>query len=138
MFVRRFERDGAPESCADATCGPFRLRAVNLGSWKLHKEECTSISAPPEAHFPRKPMSAIKIETTIDEATARAIPGLRPLLGKRVELIARRTDQPDVPTPKHTLDELLGARLTPASGVGPISLADMERAIEKGAVGAGD
>ena len=33
-------------------------------------------------------MNAIKIDTMISEAIARAIPALRPLLGKHVELIA--------------------------------------------------
>jgi hypothetical protein len=37
-----------------------------------------------------------------------------------------------------TLDELLAARLTPPLGVGPVSLEDMEKAIEKGATRAID
>jgi len=37
-------------------------------------------------------MNAIKVETTVDEATARPIPALRPLLGKRVEIIALQTE----------------------------------------------
>jgi hypothetical protein len=32
-----------------------------------------------------------------------------------------------------TVDELLDARLTPPPGVGPVTLADIERAIEEGA-----
>jgi hypothetical protein len=83
-------------------------------------------------------MHAIKIATTVDEATAQAIPALRPLLGKRVELIALQseTEGPSPDEPKLTVDELLAARLTPPSGVGPISLGDMEEAIKKGATGA--
>jgi hypothetical protein len=85
------------------------------------------------------PMNAIKVQTTVDEATARAIPALRPLLGKRVELIALQTEGEVAQAPKRlTLDELLAARLTPPSGVGPVSLEDMERAIEKGATRASD
>jgi hypothetical protein len=34
-------------------------------------------------------MNAIRVGTTIDEAVARAIPALRPLLGKRVGLYSR-------------------------------------------------
>ena len=34
-----------------------------------------------------------------------------------------------------TVDELLAARLTPPPGVGPVSLDDIERAIELGATG---
>jgi hypothetical protein len=84
-------------------------------------------------------MNAIKVETTVDEATARAIPALRPLLGKRVELIALQTEGDVAVAPKRlTLDELLAARLTPPPGVGPVTLEDMERGIEKGATRAGD
>jgi hypothetical protein len=85
-------------------------------------------------------MNAIKVETTVDEATARAIPALRPLLGQRVELIALQTggEPAQVTQRKLTLDDLLAARLKPRPGVGPVSLEDMEKAIEKGATGAGD
>lgn len=84
-------------------------------------------------------MNAIKVETTVDEATARAIPALRPLLGRRVELIALHTEGEAAQAPKRlTLDELLAARLTPPPGVGPVTLEDMEKAIEKGATGARD
>lgn len=84
-------------------------------------------------------MNAIKVETTVDEATARAIPALRPLLGRRVELIALQTEGEAAQAPKRlTLDELLAARLTPPPGVGPVTLEDMEKAIEKGATGARD
>lgn len=85
-------------------------------------------------------MHAIKAETTVDEATATAIPALRPLLGKHVEIIALQTDGglTETPTRKFTPAEFFAARLTPPSGVGPISLEDMESAIEKGAVGAID
>ncbi len=85
-------------------------------------------------------MNAIKFETTVDEATATAIPALRPLLGKRVELIALQTEGEPTEAPKRklTVDELIAARLTPPPGVGPISLEDMEKAIEKGASGAID
>ena len=37
-----------------------------------------------------------------------------------------------------SVDELLAAKLTPPPGVGRVSLADMERAIEEGAGGRGD
>ena len=43
-------------------------------------------------------MNAIKVDTTIDEAVARAIPALRPLLGKHVELIA--LDAAPIPAPE--------------------------------------
>jgi hypothetical protein len=78
-------------------------------------------------------MNAIRIDTTIDEAVVRAIPALRPLLGKHVELIAL-----DVAPPlerKLTVDEFLDARIEVPAGVGAISLEDMERAIAEGALG---
>lgn len=80
-------------------------------------------------------MKAIKIDTTIDEAVARALPALRPLLGKRVELIA--LDAASAPGSDRTLtaDELLASRIKLPPGIGPLSLEDMERAIAEGALG---
>jgi hypothetical protein len=36
-----------------------------------------------------------------------------------------------------TIDDLLASRLTPPAGVGPVTLADMEKAITEGAMGRG-
>ena len=36
-----------------------------------------------------------------------------------------------------TVDDLLASRLTPPAGVGPVTLADMEKAIAEGAMGRG-
>lgn len=80
-------------------------------------------------------MNAIRIDTTIDEAVASAIPALRPLLGRRVELIALDSPMPRDHERELTVDEFLAARIRPPSGVGPISLEDMERAIADGALG---
>ena len=80
-------------------------------------------------------MNAIKIDATIDEAIARAVPAFRPLLGRRVELIALDAAPAPAPRPKLTVDELLAARVELPPGVGPISLEDMERAIAEGALG---
>jgi hypothetical protein len=80
-------------------------------------------------------MPAIRLQATIDEAVASAIPGLRPLLGRKVELIARQTEREESVEATLTLDELLAEPLTLPPGVGPVSLADMERAIEAGATG---
>jgi hypothetical protein len=87
---------------------------------------------------PEASMNAIKVETTVDEATARAIPALRPLLGKRVELIALQSEVDPTPRRKHTLDDLLAGRLSPPPGIGPVSIEDMEKAIETGATSAGN
>ena len=78
-------------------------------------------------------MNAIRVDTTIDEAVARAIPALRPLLGKQVELIA--LDAAPAPERALTVDELLASRIKLPPGIGPLSLEDMERAIAEGALG---
>ena len=80
-------------------------------------------------------MNAIKFETVIDEVAAQAIPPLRPLLGRRVELIALEAETATVETRKKlSFDELLALRLEPPPGVGPLSDADIEQAIIKGAL----
>jgi hypothetical protein len=79
-------------------------------------------------------MNAIKVETTIDEAVARAIPALRPLLGTRVEIIALQADAVGAQRRRLTLDELLASRLERPPGVAPVTLDDMERAIVEGAL----
>jgi len=80
------------------------------------------------------PVNAIKVETTVDEATASAIPALRPLLGKRVELIALQTEASDVPTQRLTLDELLARRVDAPPGAPPLTEEDIRRAIIEGAL----
>jgi hypothetical protein len=80
-------------------------------------------------------MNAIKIETTIDEAVARAIPALRPLLGKHVELIALDAAPIQSRGPKVPVDELLAQRIALPPGVGPLSQSDIDQAIAEGAMG---
>jgi hypothetical protein len=80
-------------------------------------------------------MNAIRIDTTIDEAIARALPALRPLMGERVELIALQTEAVEPPRRKLTLEEFRAGRLERPAGVAPISLDDMEQAILEGALG---
>ena len=86
-------------------------------------------------------MHAIKIETTVDEATAQAIPALRPLLGKRVELIALESPGAEAseaaetaPRKKLTFEELLAKRTVAPPGTPPISDEDIEAAIIEGAL----
>lgn len=50
-------------------------------------------------------MNSIKVQTLVDEAVARAVPALRPLLGKRIELIA--VDSSAASERKLTVDEVL-------------------------------
>ena len=80
-------------------------------------------------------MNAIKIDTMINETVARAIPALRPLLGKQVEIIAFEAAPASALQSKLTVDELLASRIRLPPGIGPLSLEDMERAIAEGALG---
>lgn len=82
-------------------------------------------------------MNAIRIDATINEAVAREIPALRPLLGRRVELIVLEEAEvaPSVPRRKVTTEELLASRIKLPPGVGPITLEDIERGIIEGATG---
>lgn len=80
-------------------------------------------------------MNAIKVDTTIDEALAQALPALRPFLGKRVELIALDAAATQAPRSRLSVNELLAARIDLPPGVGPVSLEDMDRAIVEGALG---
>ncbi len=82
-------------------------------------------------------MNAIKVDTTIDENLARAVPALRPLLGRRVELIALETESTAMPRRTLAVDELLASRIKRSPGSPPVSLDDMERAIADGALGRG-
>lgn len=82
--------------------------------------------------------------SALDEilATIRRLP-----LPERLRLIERAKLEADEDTPKPpavaerdrklTVDEFLAARLTPPSGVGPVTLEDMDRAIAEGAIGRG-
>lgn len=82
-------------------------------------------------------MNAIRVETTVDEDTARAIPALRPLLGQRVELIALETQQApatDAQRPKLSVDQLFAAAVKPAPGTPPLTEEDIQRAIIEGAL----
>ena len=79
-------------------------------------------------------MNALKVETQISEAVATAIPGLRPLLGRHVELIVIQSE-PQGCLRRLTVDELLALRIKLPPSVGPLSLDDIERAIAEGALG---
>lgn len=80
-------------------------------------------------------MNAIRVGTTIDEAVASAVPALRPLLGRRVELIALEESPGGAPGRKLSVDELLGSRIKLPPGVSPLSEDDIDRAITEGALG---
>ncbi len=80
-------------------------------------------------------MNAIRLETTIGEAQAQAIPALRPLLGQRVELIALATETPTQPaTWRLSLEELLAQRVNAPPGTRALTQQDIDRAIAEGAL----
>jgi len=81
-------------------------------------------------------VNPIKVQTTVDEATAAAIPAFRPLLGKRVELIALQAEEAraEIPTGKLTLDDLLARRVDAPAGAVPLTDDDIQRAIVAGAL----
>jgi hypothetical protein len=68
----------------------------------------------------RMNMNAIKVDTTIDEAVALAIPALRPLLGRHVEIIALDAAPARTPERKLTLDELVASRIRLPHGIAPL------------------
>ncbi|MGB4673061.1 MAG: hypothetical protein WBH99_03815 [Azovibrio sp.] len=79
---------------------------------------------------------AIQIQTVINEAMVKDAPGLLPLLGHRVQMIAIDLE-PEAPAkarPKITLEQFLATRLKRPKGVAPVTLEDMEKAIVRGAV----
>jgi len=80
-------------------------------------------------------MNAIKFKTTVDDAVAVAMPELRPLLGRQVEVIALDSATPSEKSTSRTLDDFLAHRLKRPADVEPLTLADMERAIARGARG---
>ena len=80
-------------------------------------------------------MNAIRFEMTVDEAVAGAVPELRPMLGRRVEMIAQETAPLPYRRNPGTLDDFLAHRLERPANIEPVSLEDMERAIARGALG---
>ena len=80
-------------------------------------------------------MNAIKFETIVDETVAVAIPQLRPLLGRRVEVIALDALPAAPERGTIALDDFLAHRLKRPVDIEPVTLEDMERAIVRGALG---
>ncbi len=74
-------------------------------------------------------MNAIRIRRVVDEATARAIPELRPLVGRPVELIVLEAGSPRQERRSLTVEELLARRRSRPEGVAPVTLDDIDQAI---------
>ena len=79
----------------------------------------------------------IKIVVTEDHEVRVKLPSDFPPGEAEVIVIQTRPDAPVRQDRKWTVDELLASRLAPPPGVGPVTLADMERAIAEGARGSG-
>jgi hypothetical protein len=79
-------------------------------------------------------MNALKLETTIDEATAEALPSLRQLLGKRVEMIVLEAEPVASPGLSKILsfEDLLSRRIKAPEDSVPLSQADIDAAILEG------
>ena len=75
-------------------------------------------------------MQSIRFETTVDDAMAGAMPPLRPMLGKRVRMIAV-TDDSDVAADgsRLSVDDLLARRIDAPPGQPPLTAEDIDRAI---------
>lgn len=71
----------------------------------------------------------MKLDVLVDEALAQALPALRPLAGKRIELIVLETP---VALQRVKFEEF--TPVDPPGGVDPVSLQDMERSIIGGPV----
>jgi hypothetical protein len=80
-------------------------------------------------------MNAIKFKTLIDDSVAGALPELRPMLGRRVEVIALDPRPETDEVPSLSFDEFLKFRLKRPAGIEPVTLEDMEDAIAEGALG---
>lgn len=79
-------------------------------------------------------MNAIKLKKTVDQAMADALPELRPLLGRRIELIALDSNDEPKRRTGYTIDDFLTHhRLRRPAEVAPLSLDDIEDAIARGA-----
>ncbi len=78
----------------------------------------------------------VKVELVVEERLVRALPALRPLLGRNVQLVAVEADR-ETELERISFDTyLLRRRLSRPSGVAPVSLEDMDQAIAEGAAGA--
>ena len=79
-------------------------------------------------------MNAIKFKTLIDESVAGALPELKPMLGRQVEVIALDSRSTATKEPSLSFDEFLKYRLKRPAGIEPVTLEDMEQAIAEGAL----
>ncbi|MCU0241292.1 MAG: hypothetical protein MUF51_02585 [Vicinamibacteria bacterium] len=81
-------------------------------------------------------MNAVKVDVTVDDVLARALPSLRPLLGRRVELIAIEAEasSKQAMRPRLSFDDFLARCPERPKGVQPVTIEDMDQAIIKEAL----
>ncbi len=83
-------------------------------------------------------MHAHKMTVTVPESRELTLTLPSDVPTGEVEIIVLSPLAREVARPRrHTLQELFDARLTPPAGVGPVTLADIEKAIAEGATGRG-
>lgn len=80
-------------------------------------------------------MNAVRVDVTVDDALVGVAPALRPLLGRRVEVIALDVEPSPPPETSRRLSsaELLERRTVLPMEVGRLTEDDIERAILAGA-----
>jgi hypothetical protein len=78
--------------------------------------------------------NVIKVDMMVDQALAQAVPALRPMIGKRVELIAIEAEGAQVFKRKLTLEELLAQRIDAPPNSRPLTDDDIRCAIVEGAL----
>lgn len=77
-------------------------------------------------------MNAIELDLTVDEEVAKAVPGLRPLLGHKVAITAVSVvKRPEAP--RLTVDEFFSQRSPRPAEIASVTVDDMDRAVAAGA-----
>lgn len=79
----------------------------------------------------------VRVEVHEDHEVRVTLPSDFPIGAAEVIVVVAKGGEASQTRRRLTVDDLLAARLTPLEGVGPVSLADMDRAIAAGASGDG-
>ncbi len=82
-------------------------------------------------------MKTLCIHTVVDKRLIKSLPALQPMTGRLIELVVRPIETGDPKKPVVSFDELMQHRLSRPKHIEPVSLEQMARAIEDGAVDAG-
>lgn len=79
----------------------------------------------------------VRVRVSKDHQLSVTLPSDFPPGDVDVIVLEAPLEATSMPGAKLTVDELIASRLSPPPGVGPVTLADMERAIAAGASGRG-